>query len=696
MRAALPSEAGTVEHDGVRVSYEVFGSGATTVVLMPTWCVVHARIWRMQIPHLSRHHRVVVWDGPGNGAADRPTDPSAYSPARHVALTNAVLDATGTAAAVLVASSGGTRRTLTFAAEHPARCEGVVLVGPYTPLTLDPPDPGWVQAFVEGDQRHFLDVFMTAAFVEPHSSKAIEDGVGWGLETTMACLGSAVVGDEMLNAELFARPGYLDAYRAVCAAVACPVLIVQGSNDLLTPESGAHELARAIGENASVVVVEGGGHRQDVRDPVKFGHLMLEFLSRIRPATPKLRRWTRAAARPRRALFLSSPIGLGHARRDVAIARELRALRPDLAIDWLAQDPVTRVLAAEGERVHAASRHLVNESAHFEGESAEHDLHCFGAFRSLDETLVANFMLVNDVVAQEHYDLVIADEAWETDHFLHENPELKRTAYAWLTDFVGWLPMPSGGEREIALTADYNLETITQVERYRRIRDAAIFVGDPEDVVPLDFGPGLPSIRDWTRRHFDFSGYVTGFEPLDDDARAAARVEFGFAPGESVVVVSVGGTAVGTSLLRRVLSAFPLARRRVPGLRMVAVAGPRIDPRSLPEVDGVAVHGFVPDLYRLLGACDLAVVQGGLTTAMELTANRRPFLYFPLGEHFEQRFHVPHRLARYGAGRAMEYAESDPDAIAAAIVEELGRVVDYRPVATDGAARAAALLAELI
>jgi UDP:flavonoid glycosyltransferase YjiC (YdhE family) len=58
---------------------------------------------------------------------------------------------------------------------------------------------------------------------------------------------------------------------------------------------------------------------------------------------------------------------------------------------------------------------------------------------------------------------------------------------------------------------------------------------------------------------------------------------------------------------------------------MVVVAGPRIDPESLPRRSGVEVRTFVPYLYRALSACDLAVVQGGLTTTMELTASRRPF-----------------------------------------------------------------------
>ena len=160
--------------------------------------------------------------------------------------------------------------------------------------------------------------------------------------------------------------------------------------------------------------------------------------------------------------------------------------------------------------------------------------------------------------------------------------------------------------------------------------------------------------------------------------------------------MTVGGSGVGRSLLQRVMAAFPEAKRRVPELRMIVVAGPRIDPASLPAHDGLEVRAYVPDLYRHLAACDLAVVQGGLTTSMELTANRRPFLYFPLRHHFEQNTHVRHRLERYGAGRRMDFETAGPDVIAEAIAEEIGREVDYRPVETGGAAVAAARIAELL
>ncbi len=273
--------------------------------------------------------------------------------------------------------------------------------------------------------------------------------------------------------------------------------------------------------------------------------------------------WTRALNRRRRALYISSPIGLGHAQRDVAIADELRKLRPDLEIDWLAQHPVTAVLESRGERIHPLSAELASESAHVTSESSEHDLNAFQAIRRMDEILVANFMVFHDAVEEGEYDLVVGDEAWDIDHFLHENPELKRTAFAWMTDFVGWLPMPAGGEREAFLTADYNAEMIEHVERFPRIRDRAIFVGEPDDIVPDDFGPGMPNIRAWTEQHYAFSGYVTGFDPTPlIEAREELRRELGYRPDERVVIVTVGGSGVGEALLRRVIAAYPRRRAR--------------------------------------------------------------------------------------------------------------------------------------
>ncbi len=268
---------------------------------------------------------------------------------------------------------------------------------------------------------------------------------------------------------------------------------------------------------------------------------------------------------------------------------------------------------------------------HIESESAEHDLHCFHAWRRMDEILIANFMIFHDVVRDGGYDLWIADEGWEIDYYLHEHPNEKRAHYAWLTDFVGWLPMPDGGSREAFLTADYNGEMVGHIARHPEVRDRALFVGNASDIVPDRLGPQLPLIRDWTERNFDFVGYVSGFDPAQFGDRSALRAELSYGDDEQVCVVTVGGSGVGGHLLRRVIAAFPEAKERVPDLRMIVVAGPRIDPDSLPGAEGLEVRAYVHNLYRHLAACDLAVVQGGLTTAMELAANKRPFLAEEVG-----------------------------------------------------------------
>ena len=701
-RARYPAEEGYVERDGVRVFYEVYGDAPTSFLLFPTSPISHSRLWKAQIPYLSRHFRVLTFDPRGNGRSDRPSTPDAYSYWEFVADGRAVLEATGTETALLGGLCDGGGWALALAATHPAAALGVFAIAPLVPR-LTPPHPnylrypsdvplgtdeGWAKCNVHywrRDYRGFLEFFFAQQLPEPHSPKQIEDCVRWGLEGDVEAL---ILADE----EVPPPWGSEEDARSLCRRVRCPVLVVHGDLDACQTRERASAVAELTG--GTLVALEGAGHLPQARHPVKVNKLVKEFADSVARPAPKTLTWTRALSRRRRALYVSSPIGLGHARRDVAIAKELRKLHPDLEVDWLAQHPVTAVLEAEGERIHPASALLANESAHIESESAEHDLHAFQAIRRMDEILVANFMLFLDIVREEHYDLWIGDEAWEVDYFLHENPELKSAAYVWLTDFVGWLPMEDGGEREAFLTTDYNAEMIEHIARFPRIRDRAVFVGNPDDVVPDSFGAELPGIRDWTEQHYDFAGYVTGFEPVAD--REKLRHELGYGPGEQVCIVTVGGSGVGGHLLRRVVDAFPQGKALVPELRMIVVAGPRIDPATLPQLPGLEFHAYVHELYRHLAACDLAVVQGGLTTSMELTANRRPFLYFPLRHHFEQNFHVHHRLERYGAGRRMDFETDGPAEIAAAIAEEIGRDVEYRPVESDGAERAAKLIAELL
>jgi pimeloyl-ACP methyl ester carboxylesterase/predicted glycosyltransferase len=692
MRARYPGREDFVESRGVRIFWEEYGGGDRTLLFIPPWQIVHSRAWKMQVPYFARHFRVVTFDAPGNGRSDRP--PMGYDEDTLAAHALAVLDASSTARASLICWSRSTWHGLILAAEHPERVDRVVMIG--TPIGGLPmtrgaafhetraSHDGWAKFNADYWRREYADFvrfFIHQVFTEPHSTKPIADGTGWGLETTPEILIATVTeaGCKTPVGELLDR-------------VRVPVLLIHGSEDAVRPVELSERLHAAI-PGSRLVRFEGSGHAPHARDPVRFNLLVREFLG-----APRSRRhsWPRARARRKRALFVSSPVGLGHVLRDLAIANELRELHPDLDIQWLAQDPVTRVLEARGESVHPTSRLLSGESAHIEAEAGEHDLRVFQAWREMDEILLANFMTFHDLLEAEPYDLVIGDEAWDVDYYLHENPELKRTPFVWLTDFVGWIPMDGPGSREAALAADHNAEMLEQIARFPRVRDRALFVGDADDVVDATFGPGLPKIRDWTRAHYDFTGYILPFDPVEFADREAVRARLGFLPDETVVVSAVGGTGVGRHLLGRVVAAWPHARRLVPGLRMIVIAGPRIDPASLPQAPGLEYRRFVPDLYAHLAACDLAVVQGGLSTCMELTATKRPFLYFPLRHHFEQNVHVPHRLARYGAGVRMDYHETDPDTLAHAIADGLERPVVYRDVEADGARRAASLVARLL
>jgi pimeloyl-ACP methyl ester carboxylesterase len=694
-RARYPDDTGFIQRDGVSVFWERYGAGEQTILFLPTWEIVPSRVWKCQIPYLACHFRVVTFDPRGHGRSHRPSHVGAYDRRQFGDDAIAVMDAVGVDQAVVVSWCHGAGVFL--AAEHATRVTGLVEIATDLPLTDDPAEEQghsfddvldterewakWNRHYWLREWPGFVDFFMNEMVTEPHSTKQIEDAVGWGCETDPETI---LLG---ADAEWIDRGQALE----LCASVRSRALVIQGSADAIVGSARGPAVAAAI-PGARLMVLEGSGHAPHLRDPVKVNLLIRDFAGLRHPPA----RWIRGRSRRRRALYVSSPIGLGHARRDVAIAGELRKLHPDLEIDWLAQHPVTRVLESCGERIHPASAALANESHHIESESAEHDLHCFQAIRRMDEILIANFMVFHDVVSAEPYDLWIGDEAWELDYFLHENPELKTADYCWLTDFVGWLPMPDGGEREAVLTSDYNAQMIEHIARFPRLRDRAIFVGNPGDIVPDTFGPDLPAIRDWTEEHYDFAGYVTGFDSRVLGERERLRAELGYGAGEQVCIVTVGGSGVGGALLRRVIAAYPDAKQRVPGLRMIVVAGPRIDPTSLPATPGLEIRPYVHELYRHLAACDLAVVQGGLTTGMELTAAGRPFLYFPLKHHFEQNFHVRHRLEQYRAGRCMDFDTSTPELIAQAIHEEIGREVDYRPVETDGAANAAALIADLL
>lgn len=284
MRALRPTTEGFLDHDGVTIGYETYGDGEPTILLLPTWTIIHSRFWKLQVPYLARHYRVVIFDGPGNGRADRSTDPSHYSAEAGAAIAAEVLDATGTQRAVVISLSRGSQSSLCLAATRPERVLGQIYVGPA--LDLAPPAPeraataerfqlelddpqGWDKYNAHHWRHHyddFVGFFFAQCFSEPHSTKQIEDCIGWAMETS----------PEVLIADAATRSGDRETLLGWCAAVDQPALVIHGGDDRVGPLTRAEALADAI--DAELVVLTGSGHIPLARDPVRINLLIRSFV----------------------------------------------------------------------------------------------------------------------------------------------------------------------------------------------------------------------------------------------------------------------------------------------------------------------------------------------------------------------------------------------------------------------------------
>ena len=680
-----------VDRPGAKIFYQVAGNAGPDVFFHgPSQPAMHSRMWKHNVPYLSRYFRVITMDARGNGRSDRAT--TGYDFATRYGDMQAVLEAAARPPFVLAAFSCASMLAVTYAVEHPERVSHLVLFAAQYSQSLPEPFEEKVARVIRDDFDGWRRRLSTKSLPEPHSLKGVEDGVEWMGESTPEIFIEAI--------GQISKDNVWD----LLPKVAVPTLIIHGTKDSVVTYNHGRRFAEAV-PGARLVTFEGGGHSVMGREAVKVNRLVRDFVL-DRPVSahvvpPVIER--KAPARPparstqRRILWLSSPIGLGHIQRDVAIARKIRETYPDATIDFLAGDPSRRVVEALGERLHPATGLLLNESAHFEEwASADHELHAFNAMWDMDEIMSANFMTFADVVEAEPYDLWVADEGWDLDYYLHENPELKRAPYAFLTDFVGVLPMREDASSvEFRRAWEKNAEVIDHLRAHPDVRDLSIMIGDEEDVLDRPFGPDLPNMRQWARERYRFSGYTFHFDPAEYD-RGELRRELGYADGERVILVSVGGTRVGRSLLQKCAEAFAMLAPEIPDARMILVSGPRLDPAELPKSPRLDVRPFVPRLFRHHAAADLAIVQGGLTTTMELAAFRTPFLYFPLRNHFEQQFYVTRRLERLGAGVRMDFDRTTPDALAAAILDHLGKPVHWRSAPGGGTERAARMIAGLL
>jgi len=394
-----------------------------------------------------------------------------------------------------------------------------------------------------------------------------------------------------------------------------------------------------------------------------------------------------------RVLYVSGSLGLGHVTRDLAIATEMRRMYPKVDISWIAGSPASEVLAAAGEK-------LVPEQAKYRGETDLAETVARKGRLSLTvyvfRALAAwfhNARLIGAVASQGQFDVIVGNETYEipvTNFFgMHVLPPVP---FVMMYDFWG-MEVTSGHAWEKLGAWMLNLIWSQEWRVTARERNAAVFFGEIEDVPDRAFGVLLPNRRRYAQKHIEFVGYPLPFDLEAVPPKDVLRRELGYS-GEPLVICTVGGTSIGRDLLELCGRAFPHVVERMPGLHMVLVAGPRIDPESLDVPKGVDCRGMVPGLWRHLAACDLAVVQAGGSTTLEAEALRVPFLFFPVEHHSEQEVSVAGRLARHRAGVRMHISSTSPKDMADAIITNLGVKVSYPEIPVQGVRLAARRILE--
>jgi UDP-N-acetylglucosamine:LPS N-acetylglucosamine transferase len=392
-------------------------------------------------------------------------------------------------------------------------------------------------------------------------------------------------------------------------------------------------------------------------------------------------------------LYISGSIGLGHVSNDYAIAQKIREINPNIEISWIATNPANTFLTQKGERLHPKSKEFASYSALAEKASKKSKLNLANYVLQSLYSWLRNVFVFIKIIKKEHFDIVVGNETYEIMIGLFFKIIRFKTPFIIIYDFIGLDSMSRNPIERITnyilnwiWSHDYNVLTKKNRE--------AIFIGEPEDIPDKKFGFLMPNRRQYARANYKFIGHVVSFDPKKYRDPIKIRNELNLGK-EPLIVCSIGGTSIGKELLELCIDTYLILKSNLANLHMLIVAGPRLSIKKFALQSGIEARGFVPDLYKYYAASDLAIVLGGGTSTMELTALRRPFIYFPIEGHSEQKL-VSERLARHLAGVRMELVKTTPKSLAEQILRMIHGKTSYRKINTNGAENAAQIIHQML
>jgi len=395
----------------------------------------------------------------------------------------------------------------------------------------------------------------------------------------------------------------------------------------------------------------------------------------------------------KKVLFVSWQGGMGHITRDVAIVKELHRQNPQIDVSWIAHPLACQLLRQEGEAILPESELSADYNQAVPQIIIGFRLDLMKYLALAGKAWAHNADDFGQIMKKHTFDLVIGDESYEVVNAMLEGKLQLPCRMIMIEDLIGVQAMSCNP-----------LELFGAYMRNRRLanrparlasRVTNLFVGEMEDVPDKPFGFRLPNRRDVARKYYQILGYVIRFDPAEyaDKFKIKAKLGYGTEP---LLICATGGLCAGKELLELCGKAYTILKRDIPDLHMIAVCGELFGTKPPKLPPGVELHTFIPDLYKHYAVCDLAVVVGGGTTTIELTALRRPFIFFPLENQFDQQIYISNRLARQRAGIKMRFYETTPESLADVIKKNIGKEATWPPICTDGAEKAAQLINQIL
>lgn len=360
----------------------------------------------------------------------------------------------------------------------------------------------------------------------------------------------------------------------------------------------------------------------------------------------------------------------------------------------MAESPASEVLEKAGEKLLPEAKQLYLSNSKLEQSAREYKSNLVQWVMNVRKGWAKNAQVYAKISENCDFDFWIGDEPYDIMISIVNNPSLKKSPFVVIYDFLGLDATTSNPYDHFAA---YMVNRLWS--RFLRseppLADRSIFIGEPQDVPDKRFGFLLPNRRKLAEQKVNFVGYVLPEDIADYRDKTKARQLLGYGD-EPLIICSIGGTSAGKNLLNLCIASYPLIKKNSPNLQMILVCGPRIPADSIKTPEGVKAVGYLPNLYKHLGAADLCIVSGGGTITLELTALRKPFLYFPLEHHFEQEIAVASRCRRHRAGVRMDFSKTTPEMLAKEALSQICREVDYAPIPINGAQNVAALISQIL